>query len=450
MNRRRLLSVLVVCSLVLLAPGIPQAASTPDGTVTIAQAAGGSTAFSWKSQAGKTIRAIVIQGPWIDAVRNQVAKFEQETGIKVTLEIYPEAQAWDKIRVELQARNADLDAFFNQPTRFGVEFVSNNWYESLDSSLRSPALTAPDFDFPKDFPQSTVDAVTFGGKIVAVPTDRDLGRVLFYRKDLLDQYKIAVPKTFAELEAAAKQIHKATGGKVVGIVNRGKGASATSQFASVLNEFGGRWEDEKGNPTVNTPEAIAAFDWWGRTLREAGPPGAATYDFPEAVNEFAIGKAAFSLEGAINPGVVNSPQKSQVVGKVGYAVIPAGPGGPKVRQNQPCKVSRMFGMSVSSFSKKKEAAWLFAQWMTGKAAQLDYQLSGRLSARTSAWANPAFVAKSQQDKRHAPDAAVGAKRMGTCHRVGLPIAHQPARYMSLGSKLRIMSRHSAYLSLGSV
>ena len=28
-------------------------------------------------------------------------------------------------------------------------------------------------------------------------------------------------------------------------------------------------------------------------------------------------------------------------------------------------------------------------------------------------------------------------------------ARQPARYMSLGSKLRIMSRHSAYLSLGS-
>jgi len=398
MNRRRLLSILVVCSFILLAPGIPRAASLHDGALTIAQATGGSAAFSWKSQTGKTIRAIVIQGPWIDAVRNQIPKFEQETGVKVTLEIYPESQAWDKIRVELQARNPDLDVFFNQPTRFGPEFVANNWYEPLESYLRSTALTTPDFDFPKDFPASTLDAVTFGGKIVAIPTDRDLGRLLFYRKDLLDQYKIAVPKTFAELEAAAKQIHKATGGKVVGIVNRGKGASATSQFASVLNEFGARWEDEKGAPTVNTPEAIAAFDWWGRTLREAGPAGTATFDFPEAVNEFVTGKAAFSLEAAINPGIVNSPQKSQVVGKVGYTLIPSGPGGPKVRQNQPCKVSRMFGISLSSFSRKKEAAWLFAQWITGKAAQLDYQVAGRLAARTSAWVNPEFVAKTKEDK----------------------------------------------------
>jgi multiple sugar transport system substrate-binding protein len=389
-------------ALVLLAPGAPRAASVPGDTVTIAQAAttAGSAAFNWKSQTGKSIRAIVIQGPWIDAVRNQVPKFERETGLKVTLEVYPESQAWDKIRVELQARNPDLDVFFNQPTRFGTEFTTNSWYEPLERYLQSAALTAADFDFPKDFPSSTIDAVTFGGKAVAIPTDRDLGRLLFYRKDLLEQHKIAVPKTFAELEAAAKQIHRSTSGKVAGIVNRGKGATATSQFSSVLSEFGGRWEDDRGNPTVNSPEAIAAFDWWGRTLRESGPPGTATFDFAETVNEFLSGKAAFSLEAAINPGVVNNPQKSQVVGKVGYVLIPGGPGGPKVRQNQPCKVSRMFGMSLSAFSKNKEAGWLFVQWMTGKAAQLDYQLAGRLAARNSAWAHPEFAAKTKQDKEY--------------------------------------------------
>lgn len=385
--------------LVMLAPGAPRAASAPSTMGPLAQAApGGSTAFNWKSQAGKSVRAIVIQGPWMDAERSQIPLFERETGIKLTLEVYPESQAWDKIRVELQARNPDLEAFFNQPTRFGTEFTANTWYEPLEGYLQSAALTAADFDFPKDFPASTIDAVTLGGKVIAIPTDRDLGRLLFYRKDLLEQYKIAVPRTFAELEAAAKQVHRLTSGKIAGIVNRGKGATATSQFASVLNEFGARWEDDKGNPTVNSPEAVAAFDWWGRTLRESGPPGAATFDFPEAVNEFLSGKAAFSLEAAINPGAVNSPQKSQVVGKVGYALIPAGPGGPTVRQNQPCKVSRMFGISLSSYSKNKEAGWLFVQWMTGKAAQLDYQLAGRLSARTSAWTNPTFLAKTKEDQ----------------------------------------------------
>src|SRR5512145_1354239 len=102
----------------------------------------GSGPFTWRRQSGKTIRAIVIQGPWIDAVRNQVPRFEKESGIKVNLDVLPENQAWDKIRVELQARNPDLNVFFNQPTRFGTEFVANNWYEPLDKYLQSPALTA--------------------------------------------------------------------------------------------------------------------------------------------------------------------------------------------------------------------------------------------------------------------------------------------------------------------
>jgi multiple sugar transport system substrate-binding protein len=215
---------------------------------------------------------------------------------------------------------------------------------------------------------------------------------------LLEQYNIPVPKTLADLEAAAKKITEVTGGSVKGIVNRGKGAQATSQFAPVLQEFGGRWQDAQGNPAIDTPEAQAAFDWWGRTLRLYGPQGAASFDFPEVINEFLSGKAAFSLEGAINPGVVNNPQKSQVVGKVGYSLIPSGPGGDKVRQNTPCKVSRMFGLSLSAFSKNKEAGWLFIEWMSGKAAQTDYLLAGRIAARNSAWSSQEFQEKSKSDK----------------------------------------------------
>jgi multiple sugar transport system substrate-binding protein len=356
------------------------------------------TAFDWRSQSGKQIRVILIQGPWYDAVRERITEFELATGIFVDVEVLPENQAWEKLRVEMQARSSDLDAFYNQTTRFGAEFVRNGWYEPLDGYLSDPSLTSPDFDYPGDFPESTRGAVTFGGQLIAIPTDRDLGRLMFYRADLLDEYGIAVPTTLDELEAAAAQIHAATGGDVAGIVNRGRGASATSQFAHVLNEFGGRWEDEAGNPTVDTPEAIAAFDWWGRTLRLYGPPGTVSFDFPETLNEFLVGKAAFSLEGAINPGQINNPNTSQVAGKVGYAVVPHGPGGPAVRANDPCAVSRMFGISISPFSEKKEAAWLFVQWLAGQDAQLDYLLAGRLAARNTAWQDPAFAEKTAGDR----------------------------------------------------
>ncbi len=375
-----------------------QATTAP--TAVQATTAPAAAAFNWNKYSGKTLRFLTIQGPWIDAVKNQIPKFEQATGIKVTVETLPEAQFYDKIKVELQAKSDTLDVFLNQTTRFGVEFTGNNWYEPLEKYLADKSLTSPDMNYPADFSKPSIDAVTYSGKLIAIPTDRDLGRLLFYRKDLLQQQGIAVPKTFDELEAAAKKIQAASGGKVVGISNRGKGAQATSQFASVLNEFGGRWEDAKGNPAINTPEAVAAFDWWGRTLRLYGPAGSATFDYPEVLNEFLGGKVAFSLEGALNPGQINDAKKSQVVGKVGYAVIPSGPGGAAARQSQPCNVSRMFGVSISAFSKNKEASWFLVQWLAGQDAQIDYQVAGRPSARASAWSSPQFQQVSKDDKEY--------------------------------------------------
>jgi multiple sugar transport system substrate-binding protein len=378
----------------------PTTAPTVAPTAVVAQptATTAAAAFDWKKYSGKTVRFIAIQGPWIDSVKNQIAKFETATGIKVTLETYPETQAYDKIRVELQGKSDTLDVFYNQTTRFGVEFTKNGWFEPLDKYITDKSLSAPDLNYPADFPAPAIEANTYSGKLIGFPTDRDPGRLVVYRKDLLQQYNIPVPTTFDELEAAAKKVQEASGGKVEGITNRGKGAVATSQFASVLNEFGGRWEDDKGNPTINTPEAIAAFDWWGRTLRNSGPTGSTTFDFPEVVNEFVTGKAAFTLEGAVNPGIVADPKTSTVAGKVGYAVIPAGPGGPKVRQASPCKVSRMFGLSMSAFSKNKEAGWLLIQWLASTDAQTDYQVAGRLSARTSAWTSTRFQDASKADK----------------------------------------------------
>lgn len=347
--------------------------------------------FDWRAYEGTNIRFIVIQGPWIDAVRDQIPAFEEATGITVTMEVLPEDQAWDKIRVEMQAGSDTLDVFLNQTSRFNREFHANGWLLPLDAYIGNPALTNPDFDYEADFLQYSRDAVQVEGNTYAIPTDRVLGPMFFYRRDLLEEYDIEVPTTFEELEAAAIAIHEASDGEIIGIVNRGAGAAATSQFGYAMREFGGAWEDAEGNPTVNTPAHIAAFDWWGRTLRETGAEAATSWDFAETVNEFLQGGAAFTLENGVNVGRVNNPELSNVAGLVGYAPIVRGPAPESVRQTEPCLVQPPFGLSIPSFSQQQEAAWYFIQWMVGKEAQLDYLQSGRVAARTSAWQSEEFA-----------------------------------------------------------
>jgi multiple sugar transport system substrate-binding protein len=347
--------------------------------------------FDWQRFEGTTLRFLAIQGPWIDATQNEIEAFVEATGITVSVEILPEAQAWDKIRVEMQAGSTTLDAYLGQIDRFGVEFSQNGWYEPLEGYINNPALTSPDFEWEIDFLDYSRNVVTFGENIVGIPTERVLGPVVYYRKDILEQYNIPLPTTLEELEAAAITVFEQSGGEVNGIVMRGNGASATSQFAAVMHEFGARWQDENGVPLINSPEFVAAAEWWGRALRESGNDGATAFGFAETVNEFMTGRAAFALEGGLSLRDLQDPTKSSIVGQVGYMVIPEGPGGPEVRLTEPCRAIGPFALSISAFSQNKEAAWYLVQWLTGKEAQLDLLLAGRVAARNSAWDDSEFT-----------------------------------------------------------
>lgn len=349
-----------------------------------------STDFDWSRHSGSQIRGIMIQGPWIDSVRDRIAEFEEATGIDVELEILPEAQAWDKIRVEMQARNEDLDVFFNQTSRLGQEFHDNGWAVTLNDYIDDPNLTNPDFNWESDFLDYSREAVAFDGDIIAIPTDRTLGPVMAYRIDVLDQYDIDVPETMDELAEAARTIWEQSDHTLPGIVYRGQGTSATSHYAHVMHEFGGRWEDEEGNPMIDSPENVAAFKWYGDTLRDAGVVGATAFAYPETVNEFLTGNAAITLELGINPANVADEDVSRVAGLVGWTVIPRGPGPEENRYTDPCTPLRPFGLSISEFSQDKGAAWYFIQWMLSEEAQLDYLKSGRVAARISPWESDEF------------------------------------------------------------
>jgi multiple sugar transport system substrate-binding protein len=84
------------------------------------------------------------------------------------------------------------------------------------------------------------------------------------------------------------------------------------------------------------------------------------------------------------------PAKSQVADKIGFALVPAGPGGQHPG----------FGthaLAIFSGSKNKGPAWYFIQWATSAENALRAQLKGVPAARKSPWANKTV----QEDKTYA-------------------------------------------------
>lgn len=350
---------------------------------------GTAQAMDWRAHQGTTIRAMFSKGALGSALESFLPDFEQQTGIKIVFETFPEDQFRQKVLLELAAGTGALDVYWTFAANEGLKFWRSGWYEPMEAYLNNPNLTDPTYDLA-DFSRKAVQGNMYDGKLIGLPLHQNTS-MLYYRKDVFAQHKLKVPQTLQELEAAATTLHKADAGgqPLAGIVMRGKGAAATSQWAPFFLSLNGSWLDEQGKPGVNSPQAMQAFDLYGRLLRNAGPPGVVNYHWYETVSLFTQGKAAMFTEANIRMPLLEDATKSQVAGKVGYALFPAGPAGRK-------PTMEVGSVAVSSKSKKKEAAYLFAQWITSKDVALRLQMKGIPVPRTSAWKDSRFLAAMKE------------------------------------------------------
>lgn len=320
---------------------------------------------------GETIRIIFGNHDWTNATKDLVAQFTEKTGIKVVSESYPEDQLNQKITVELASGGKNLDVFMTRPLQETKLFINNGWLMDL-----APLYEDAEYDM-KDFIPSALeifikDGVTYGVPLV---TERE---VLYYRKDLLDAAGIKVPTTFEELEAAAAALNKPEEG-VYGFVARGLSAAAVTQFSSFLRGFGGDF-DVDGKATIDTPEAIKAFEYYGGLLRKYGPPGALNMHWQQAAGVYSQGQAAFCTDADSIWKSFSGPE-TMVYETTGYAPIPGG---------KPYNICS-WGFSIPAGSQKAGPAMEFIKWATSKEMIAFAQAAGISSSRQSVWNDPESI-----------------------------------------------------------
>jgi multiple sugar transport system substrate-binding protein len=342
-------------------------------------------AFDPRRYAGQRVRHIGLKGFVVDVQAEFMPEFQSKTGITIAFENFEQAQARQKLATELVARAGTVDTFPTTKMQDFQQYSQNGWYEFLDPYLADASKTDPDLQVSDFFP-GALEACKVEGKLVALPFFSG-AQILFYRRDLLEEKGLKVPTTFEELEAAAKALHNPP--NVYGFASRGQKSAAISMFAAFLHNFGGDWM-AGGKPSLHTPEAIAAYEYYGRLLRQYGPPGVANMTHVELAPLFGQGKAAFFTDDLGGATILEDESKSKVVGKVGYAKFPAGP-----KRDQP--TIYVYGMAMASQSKHKDATWQFIQWVSGKAIQAQCMLKGVTATRASAWSNPEFQKRAKKD-----------------------------------------------------
>jgi multiple sugar transport system substrate-binding protein len=294
--------------------------------------------------------------------------------------------------ITVQREDLDWDTFldkFNVAVSAGegpdLATLDMTWIPTLASNAVLQGLTALSGGTVNDqaitdvYAPGPVEAMTYDGDYVTMMYDFD-AYALYYRSDLFDQKGIAVPTTWDELRAAAKQL--AEDGNGDGKLDRYLYALRpnTFHFSQFLFQNGGSLlTDDLGQAAFNSPEGVAALQF----QMDLASDGTGLYwsdadgDLPPAISD---GRVAMFSDGPYYMGLLKSGVPDQA-GKWKVAVHPY--------SKQPGSYLGGTGLSIPVSSKHQEAAWLLTEFMLRPEQQVGvYTVTGAAPATLAALESP--------------------------------------------------------------
>jgi multiple sugar transport system substrate-binding protein len=242
--------------------------------------------------------------------------------------------------------------------------------------------------------------------IYGFPDDGDVF-VLYYRKDLFADpdvqakfkaktgHELTVPKTWKEFDetgAALTEVLKDKG--IYGAAFFRQPPYAQYMFQERFRNEGGKYFDDNMKAMINSDIGVKVLTET-RNENKFMPPGVEQFGFVENLAAFMQGTTAMTISwppyGRWAAGygkdekALNWVPKTQIAGKVGYALPPGG---------HP-ELAAGFALSISSTSKNKDAAYLFIQWLNSEeisTQRVELPTTLRDPFRVSHYTNPGYLA----------------------------------------------------------
>jgi ABC-type glycerol-3-phosphate transport system substrate-binding protein len=147
-----------------------------------------------------------------------------------------------------------------------------------------------------------------------------------------------------------------------GTAVRGDPGQSAYSWVYYLKTMGGHLLDRNMKGALNSSAAREALQLYVDLGTKYSPDGGIIYTWDQVFGGVQNGTVGMIIESSIQAGILEDPNKSTTVGKIGYAVPPGGPAGP--HPDLKCN-----GYMISRFSTKKEAAAKFVIWATGREVQ---------------------------------------------------------------------------------
>jgi multiple sugar transport system substrate-binding protein len=209
---------------------------------------------------------------------------------------------------------------------------------------------------------TTTSTLSDNDAIGYVPFDMST-MIQYYRQDLLEANGLSVATTWEEYTSNAKAL-MGTKTKFGTVCEASQEIPVVYEFMNFLPSYGGQlWNVNDGQLTsaLNSDAALSALETYSG-LYEYADPASITYTWDDISNDLLRSISATGIDFQGYESYMQDPNRSLVIGDIGYAPVPAGPSGS-------FPLFGGTGIGVSRYSKNPAAAWLWLQWATSLGAQ---------------------------------------------------------------------------------
>lgn len=336
--------------------------------------------------AGETLIVNFPSHPHYNAVLEVLPQFTAETGIEVEVDMLPYLDMRERQTLELSLDEGayDLIAYvvFSK-----ADYVYADQIFNLAPFFMNPRLADPAYDAADLIDGYVQNIGVAGGErgYLPGPTGSLYGlpfgsetSVMYYRTDIFEELGLEPAADYDTLLDQACAIPEAMPG-MGGVASRAaSGHQASHAFLLHLAPLGGRVFGDGWEPTINSPEGVAAAEAL-RTIVECGPEGSSAFGPSEAANAFAQGQAAMFIDSIAFAATFEDESRSTVAGNVGWAPHPAG--------TRAASQTGGFGLAIPRNGANPEAAFLLMQWLTSREGDLAVAMAGGNPSRFSTYAN---------------------------------------------------------------
>lgn len=324
--------------------------------------------------------------------------YEEETGIAVRVVQEPWGSFYDRAFTEFAAGGTSFDMIVGDSQWLGQGAEQGHYVdltdflvgEGIDKTVTEATLT-----YYGEYP-------TGSGRYWAYPTEGDADGWA-YRQDLFEDpeemaafeaeygYPLAVPETWDQLLDIAKFFTRPDEGLYgAGIYTQVDYDAITMGYENVMFSYGARWQNPETNEVIgvaNSPESIAALEFYRELYECCSPPGMGNAFFQETNDALINGQAAMIMNYFAFFPALASEAINPYAATTGYFANPAGPDGERR--------AALGGQGISIVSyvspERQAAATDFIRWFAQEEIQTEWALLGGYTCNINVLASADFL-----------------------------------------------------------